>query len=50
MEEWNQMDLREIGWVGVERIHLAQDKDRWRTVVKSDILSGSGATELVLLL
>jgi hypothetical protein len=27
------MDLREIGWVGVEWIHLAQDRDRWRAVV-----------------
>jgi hypothetical protein len=22
-------DLREIGWEGLEWIHLAQDKDRW---------------------
>jgi hypothetical protein len=28
-----KMDLREIGWVGVEWIHLAQDRDRWRAVV-----------------
>jgi hypothetical protein len=24
-----KMDLREIGWGGVEWIHLAQDRDRW---------------------
>jgi hypothetical protein len=27
------MDLREVGWRGVEWIHLAQDRDRWRAVV-----------------
>jgi hypothetical protein len=27
------MDLREIGWGGVDWIHLAQDKDQWRAVV-----------------
>jgi hypothetical protein len=30
------MDLREIGWGGgVEWIHLAQDRDRWRAVVNA---------------
>jgi hypothetical protein len=24
-----RMDLREIGWKGVEWIHLAQDRDQW---------------------
>jgi hypothetical protein len=28
-----KMDLREIGWEGVEWIHLAQDRDRWRALV-----------------
>jgi alpha-glucosidase (family GH31 glycosyl hydrolase) len=28
-----KLDLREIGWGGVEWIHLAQDRDRWRAVV-----------------
>jgi len=23
------MDLREIGWEGLDWIHLAQDKDQW---------------------
>jgi hypothetical protein len=27
-EDGIKMDLREIGWVGVEQIHLAQDRDR----------------------
>jgi hypothetical protein len=32
-EDGIKMDLREIGWGGVEWIHLAQDRDRWRAVV-----------------
>jgi hypothetical protein len=28
-EDGIKMDLREIGWGGVEWIHLAQDRDRW---------------------
>jgi hypothetical protein len=34
-EDGIKMDLRETGWGGVEWIHLAQDKDRWRAVVNS---------------
>jgi hypothetical protein len=30
-----KMVLWEIGWGGVERIHLAQDRDRWRAVVNA---------------
>jgi hypothetical protein len=29
------MDLLEIGWGGVDRIGVAQDRDRWRAVVKA---------------
>jgi hypothetical protein len=29
------MDLGEIGWGGVDRIGLAQDRDRWRALVKA---------------
>jgi hypothetical protein len=35
---WEQeikMDLTEIGWWGVEWIHLAQDRDPWRALVKA---------------
>jgi hypothetical protein len=33
--EYNvRMDLREIEWQGVDRIHLAQVRDQWRAVVK----------------
>jgi hypothetical protein len=34
-EDGIKMDLREIGWWGVQWIHLAQDRDRWRTVVNA---------------
>jgi hypothetical protein len=27
------MDLREIGWGGMDWINLAQDRDKWRAVV-----------------
>jgi hypothetical protein len=30
-----KMDLREIGWGGVEWIYLTQDRDRWRDVVNT---------------
>jgi hypothetical protein len=30
-----RMDLREIGWGGVEWIHHAQDRDRWLAVVNA---------------
>jgi hypothetical protein len=29
------MDLREIGWDGEDWIDLAQDRDRWRALVKA---------------
>jgi hypothetical protein len=34
-EDGIKMDLREIGWGGVEWIQLAQDRDRWRAVVSA---------------
>jgi hypothetical protein len=34
-EDGVKMDFREIGWRGVEWIHLAQDRDRWRAVVNA---------------
>jgi hypothetical protein len=27
------MDLREIGWEGVDWTHLIQDRDQWQTVI-----------------
>jgi hypothetical protein len=35
-EDGIRMDLEEIGWLGgVEWIHLAQDRDRWRALVNA---------------
>jgi hypothetical protein len=34
-EDGIKMDLREIGWGGVQWIQLAQDRDRWRAVVNA---------------
>jgi hypothetical protein len=28
-----KMDLREIEWIGVYRIDLAQDREQWRALV-----------------
>jgi hypothetical protein len=30
-----KMDLREIGWEGVNWIDLAQDRDQWRALVNT---------------
>jgi 23S rRNA A1618 N6-methylase RlmF len=34
---WNgiRMDLREIGWEGVDWMHVAQDRKQWRGVTKT---------------
>jgi hypothetical protein len=29
------MELRETGYKGMDRIHLAQDRNRWRTLVNT---------------
>jgi hypothetical protein len=34
-EDGIRMDLREIGWGGVEWIQLAQDRDRWWALVNT---------------
>jgi hypothetical protein len=34
-EDGIKMDLREIGWGGVEWIHLGQNRDCWRAVVNA---------------
>jgi hypothetical protein len=39
-EDGIEMDVREIGWGGVEWIHLAQDGDRWRAVVNAVMTFG----------
>jgi hypothetical protein len=30
-----EMDLREIGWVGMDWIDLAQDRDQWKALVNT---------------
>jgi hypothetical protein len=30
-----RIDLREVGWEGVEWIHLAQDRDKWQALVNT---------------
>jgi hypothetical protein len=30
-----KMDLREIGWVGIDWINLAQDRDQRRALIKT---------------
>jgi hypothetical protein len=30
-----EMDLRETGWVGMDWIDLAQDRNRWRALVNT---------------
>jgi hypothetical protein len=32
-KDWIRMDFREIGWGGVEWVHLDQDRNRWRSLV-----------------
>jgi hypothetical protein len=33
---WNiKINLRETGWGDMGRIHLAQDRDEWRTLVNT---------------
>jgi hypothetical protein len=36
-EDGVKMDLGEIGWGGVEWIHLAQDRDHWQAVMNAVI-------------
>jgi hypothetical protein len=35
LEDGIRMNLREIGWGGVEWIHLVQERERWRAVVNA---------------
>jgi hypothetical protein len=30
-----KMDLREIGWVGIDWVDLVQDRDQWRALVNT---------------
>jgi hypothetical protein len=35
LEDYIKMDLREIGWGGMDWIDLAQDRDQWRALVNT---------------
>jgi hypothetical protein len=35
-----RMDLREVGWEGVDWILLAQHRDQWRTLVNTVMNTG----------
>jgi hypothetical protein len=35
MEGNIKMNLREMGWEGMEWVHLAQDRNRWRAFVNA---------------
>jgi hypothetical protein len=30
-----EMDLREIGWVGMDNIDVTQDREKWRALVNT---------------
>jgi hypothetical protein len=34
-EDNTKIDLREVGWEGMDWINLAQDSDRWRALVNT---------------
>jgi hypothetical protein len=35
----NKIDLREVGWDGMDWIDLAQDRDQWRALVNTVIMN-----------
>jgi hypothetical protein len=41
-----KIDLRELGWDGMDWIELAQDKDHWRALVNT-VMEPSGFLELL---
>jgi hypothetical protein len=45
-EDGKRMDLGETGWEDMERIQLAQDRDRSDSFKCGDVPSGSGASKL----
>jgi hypothetical protein len=36
-----KMDLREVGWGGMDQINLAQGRDKWRNLGHGNELTGS---------
>jgi hypothetical protein len=39
-----KMDLREIGWYGIDWIDMAQDRDQWRVLVSRDYWEDQGVS------
>jgi hypothetical protein len=37
-----RMDLREVGWKGVDWIHIYQDRDQWQALVTMVMISLKG--------
>jgi hypothetical protein len=35
INEWEDMDLGEIGWESVDWMYLAQDRDQWQALVNN---------------
>jgi len=35
MENNIRMDLRELGWEGMDWMHVAQNRDQWRALVNT---------------
>ncbi|PNF24305.1 Phospholipase A2 isozymes PA3A/PA3B/PA5 [Cryptotermes secundus] len=44
-----KMDLREVGWGGMEWIDLARDRDQWRALVNTDLAILVGVCGLLLM-
>jgi len=34
-EDNNRIDVKEVGWEGVDWTHLAEDRDQWRALVST---------------
>jgi hypothetical protein len=44
-----KMDLREVGWDGMDWIDLAEDKDQWRALVNT-VMNLRGSLKLFVIL
>jgi hypothetical protein len=38
--EGNILDIQDVGFVGVDGVNLSQDRDRWRALAFSGMISG----------